>query len=130
MIQIPTLFQQRINKIIKDYNNKIRAVNDKYASKREYYYKKLKKIESEMEQIYNDDNISVINKGEKFVQLTSTFEKYMDKYEEPKHKIYEISNEFENEIKKISDMIHQYKPNENIKDINDAVIKYIIQNSK
>ena len=130
MIQIPPLFQKRINNIIKEYENRITQVNDQYAAKSDHYYKKLESIKDEMQKIYDDEDISPVIKGEKFVKLTATFEEYVEKYEEPKRKINEIYKEFESEIKKIADMIQQYKPTENSKDINDAVIKYIIKNSK
>jgi len=130
MIQIPKLFQNRIVKIVKDYEIKINQINEKYKAKSEHYYNKLVEIKNEMEKLYDDESISAVTKGEKFVQLTSTFEKYVDKYEEPRHKISELTKDFEKEIIKIVEMIHQHKPDETIKDINDAVIKYIIKNSE
>jgi len=130
MIQIPKLFQSRISKIIKDYENKMNLIQEKYKEKTKFYYNKMVDIKNEMEQIYEDEDLAVMTKGEKIVKLTATFEKFVDKYEEPKREINKLEVEFEQEITKIVEMIHQYKPEIDIKDINETVIKYIISNSK
>ena len=130
MIQIPKVFQQRILNLINDYELKIEKVYNENKESATFYYSKLEEIYKNIEAIYNDENMQPVTKGEKVVSLTALFEEYLEKYQTINTNIEILKEELTSEIDKIADMIHQSKPELNVKDIIEAVNKYIITNSK
>jgi DNA repair ATPase RecN len=130
MINIPNVFQQRINSLLNEYKLKALKLDEKYEKSSEFYKNKINDIKKEIEDIYNNENINAVEKANIISKLVETLEKYVKKYEEPIQEVNNLKDEFLAEINKISDMIHQSKPEYNINDITNSINEYIIINIK
>lgn len=126
-MKIPNIYVQRLKKIKKDYQHKINTA--KRGNGADYYLEKMNTLQSEMQQISDNEEISVRSRGEKIVELLKMFEEYAQKYEKDAQFTAQLEEEFKLEIRKIKDMIQQSNSSASSDDIDKSMAEYIITNT-
>jgi hypothetical protein len=124
--KIPKIYQQRLQKINKDYSTKKSKLESEKNGK-EFYKNKTLEIYKILETTKEREDISEKRKAEIISDKLLLMEDYVAKYDRIDSELSKLRDKFDNEIIKIKDMIKQSVPELFEDDVIAYIEKYIIK---
>ena len=125
-LKIPQIYQQRLQRINKDYQSKKNQLVSEKSGK-DFYKTKVLEIYAELEITRDREDISEKRKAEILTDKLVLMEDYVSKYDKIETELTRLSETFDNEILKIKDMIKQSMPDLTEDDLTAYIRKYIIK---
>jgi hypothetical protein len=125
-LKVPLIYQQRLQKINKDYSTKKRKLQSEKNGK-EFYKAKVLEIYQTLEITKDREDISEKRKAEIISNKLLLMEDYVAKYDTIDSELSKLSDKFDNEIIKIRNMIKQSVPELSDDDVTAYIEKYIIK---
>lgn len=125
-LKVPRIYQQRLQKINKDYSTKKSKLQSEKNGK-EFYKAKVLEIYKNLEITKDREDISEKRKAEIISDKLLLMEDYVAKYDTIDTELSNLSDKFDNEIIKIRNMIKQSLPELSDDDVTAYIEKYIIK---